>query len=389
MPKLTKTAVDRMTPGTSDAWAWCSELPGFGVRVQPSGRKTYIVRYRTSTGQQRKQTLARCCDMPPDQAREMARKVFAQVAGGADPAANKTAARAAPTVADLADRFLREHAGPFKKARSAKLDEKNIRVHIVPALGSLLVADLSKPDVLSLHGSLAAKPATANQCLALLSKACNLAEDWGWRAPGSNPCRRVRKFPVREREQILAPSDIHRMDRALIELTTERAITRPMADLVRLLLITGCRLTEIMHARREWVDVQRQLLLLPDSKVGQRRIPLSGAAMAIIKAQPASEWLIPGRTAGEPMQSPYGAWRTIKERAGIPTTMRLHDLRHTAGSLGHLAGLSQLQIAEMLGHRQLSTTERYLHGVTGDRAVVAERMGDLMAEAMRPALRAV
>lgn len=389
MARLTKTAVDRMTPGTADTWAWCSELPGFGVRVQPSGRKTFVVRYRTSTGQQRKQTLARCCDMAPDQARELARKVFAQVAAGADPAADRTAARGAPTVADLAARFQREHAGPFKKARSAKLDEKNWRVHIVPALGGVRVADLSKPDVLALHGSLAQKPATANQCLALLSKACNLAEDWGWRQPGSNPCRRVRKFPVREREQILAPAEIHRLERALVELTTERVIARPVADLVRLLLITGCRLTEIMHARREWVDTQRQLLLLPDSKVGQRRIPLSGAAMAIIEAQPAGEWLIPGRTSGEPMRSPYGAWRTIKARAGIPASLRLHDLRHTAGSLGHMAGLSQRQIAEMLGHRQLSTTERYLHGVTGDRAAVAERMGELMAEAMRPALRAV
>jgi integrase len=380
MPKLTKTLVDGLKPGETDQWVWDTEAPGFGVRVQPSGRKTYVARYRTVDGKvQRKMTLARCTDMPPDRARDLARKVFASVAAGEDPAAQRRQDNDAPTVADLERRFTKEHAIPFKKASSRERDDINWRCHILPALGTKRVRDLTKADILKLQGSLSEKPAVANQCVAILSKALNLAEDWEWRAPGTNPCRRLKKYKIPERDLILTPEQIACLDAALTELVNDGAIRPAFAAFVRLLMLTGCRKSEIMEAKRSWVDFERRLLLLPDSKVGQRRIPLSQTAIDIIKALPENEWLIPGRLDGRSMQSPYGTWAIVKARAGLPKALRIHDLRHGFASLGHMAGLTQKQIATALGHRQLSTTERYLHGIVGDQAKVADKMAEVIA----------
>ncbi|WNL63611.1 integrase [Aeromonas phage ST4] len=383
MPKLTKTLVDSCKPSDTDQWIWDSELPGFGIRIQVSGRKTYVARYRTHDRVQRKLTLARCSDMPPDRARDLARKAFATVAEGGDPTKARRVEKDAPTIADLQDRYMNEHAKPFKKATSTRLDDANWRNHILPQLGKKKVKDLKRSDILSLHGSLSEKPATANQVLALLSKALNLCETWEWRPRNSNPCHEVKKYKIRERELILTPVQIKTLNSTLDELLSAGEIREPMVNLVRLLMLTGCRLREIMHAQRDWVDHERQLLLLPDSKVGQRKIALSGPAMDIISGIATSEtWLIPGRYHGQPMDTPYKAWARIKERAGLPTELRIHDLRHTAGSLGHMAGLSQKQIQIMLGHKQMSTTERYLHGATGDDAVIAAKLGSVITGAL-------
>lgn len=376
--KLTKKAVDHAGAASKDVWLWDSELPGFGVRIQPSGRKTYVTRYRTQSGIQRKTTVARCCDMPPEKARELARKTFAAVAEGKDPAAEKQELRNAPTVDELNERYMREHAKPFKKAGSVANDERLWRLHILPTLGTKRIDTVTRADILALHGSLAEKPATANACLALLSKAFNLAELWNWRRDG-NPCRHVKKFKIQERETILAPEQIGELDATLNEMVADDEIPTSMADLVRLLLLTGCRLNEIMSARQNWIDHERKLLLLPDSKVGQRRIALSDAAMAIIKRIPAGDWLIPGKRADEHMKHPHSMFRRIRARANAPINLRPHDLRHTAGSLAHMAGLTQKQVATMLGHRQLSTTERYLHGFAADSARAVDTVGRVIA----------
>lgn len=380
--KLTKTVIDNAQPGEGETWMWDAELPGFGVRIQPSGRKMYAIRYRARGSHvQRKKSFARCSDMPPDRARDLARKMFAQVAEGRDPVAEERKQLAdAKTIADMEERYMREHAKPFKKAGSAELDEKNWRLHILPVLGKTQVKEVSKADILSLHGSLSTTPATANQVLALLSKAFNLAEDWEWRDRNTNPCHKVKKYDIVERELILTLAQIRRMDETLTAMVKANEITQAFANLVRLLLLTGCRLREIMHAKREWVDETRRLLLLPDSKVGQRRIALSPQAMAIIMTIPRnSEWLIPGRVHGKPLITPYRVWDKVKKRAGLPAELRIHDLRHSAGSLGHMAGLSQKEIAIMLGHKQLSTTERYLHGHNGASTTIADKMSNVIA----------
>lgn len=379
MKKLTKTAIEAVTTDKDEIWLPDGDLPGFYARIRPGRRKTYVCRYRNKYGRQRKYTIGRCCDMAPDKARELARKVFAAVAEGKDPAEDKRALMEAPTLLDLKNDYMAKHARPFKKQRSADNDETNWTLHVLPTLGEKTrVAEVTKDDVLKLKAKLADKKATANACIALLSKAMNLAEDWKWRPQNSNPCRRLPKYKINERECILSPEQIGALDRTLDEMVDEKAIPYPMAALVRLWLITGCRNSEIRTAERAWVDFNRQLLLLPDSKVGQRRIPLPDAAIAIIKTLPEGKWLIPGRKAGDHLKSPWDMFKRICKRAGIPLEMRPHDLRHTVGSLGHDNGLSQKQIAQQLGHRQLSTTERYIHGVKSSQAKAAATIAEVI-----------
>jgi len=378
MPKLTKTLVDNTKPTTSEQFVWDSDLPGFGLRVSKAGRKTYIVRYRTRDGIQRKQKLARASDMPPDRARDMARKVFASVAEGLDPLQARYEEKNAPTIEDLKERYMREHAKPFKKPRSQQIDESNWRLHILPVLGSRKAASITKADILTLHGSLSETPGVANQVLALLSKSFNLCEDWDWRPQNSNPCSRVRKYELNERELILEPDQIRKLGHALDELEETYQISQSMACLIRLLMLTGCRLNEIMSAERAWVDRERSMLILPDSKTGRRRIPLSQAALDIIDELPEGKWLIPGRNLGDHLKNPHKVWKRILKHAGLPLETRIHDLRHTAGSLAHDAGLSQKQIQILLGHKQASTTERYLHGRKGDGAKVVDTLAGVI-----------
>lgn len=272
---------------------------------------------------------------------------------------------------------MRLHALPYKKPGSVRHDEMNWRMRILPAIGRKRVEHVTQADVLELHGSLAATPVTANHCRALISHAMTMAIKWGWRT-AANPATGVPRFRIAQRDLVLTPEQLGDMDAALTRLVANGRIRQQHANLFRLLALTGCRLSEIMTARREWVDIERRLLLLPDSKVGQRRVNLPLPALSIIAAMPPNQWLIPGKIAGKPMEAPHPAWIRVKAEAGLPAHTRIHDLRHTAGSLGHRSGLSQRQIADMLGHRNMATTERYLHGFVEDRA----RAVDVVSESI-------
>lgn len=383
--KLTKAYVDSIKAPTDsqDAWHWDTDVPGFAVRAQISGRLTYVVRYRTADGLARKMKLARTCDMHPDKARDMARDVFARVAKGEDPAGARQEARQAPTMTELEAKYTDEHAKPFKKASSQRSDELNWKNHILPAWGSRKVRSITEADVLKLFGKLSDRKSTANQVLALLSKAFNLAEKWGFRDKNTNPCKGVKKFDIAEKELILNPEQIKALNITLLAMTAKGEIRSDFADFIRLLMLTGCRKCEIMHAKASWIDLHQGLLLLPDSKVGQRKIVMSAPALQIAETLVADgrEWLIPGRRGGQPLQTPYRIWKAVKQAAGLPLELRLHDLRHTAGSLAHMAGATQKEIAEMLGHKQLTTTERYLHGAAGSKGRTVSTLGNVITGA--------
>jgi integrase len=388
--KLSKPLIDGLKPAATDPtdlWVWDDELPGFGVRVQPSGAKSYVARYRTLAGVQRKQKLARCSDVTLTGARALARKLFAQVAEGKDPRADKLGERDAPTMTELETKYTAEHASTKKKAASQTADAIMWRLHILPRMGDKRVRDVTEGDVLKLHSDLADKKATANRCVALLSKAFNLAEKWGWREKNTNPCHRFERYTEAKRELILTPEQIGALNRTLDRLTAEGRVAPQLAMLVRLLLVTGCRLREVMHARKAWFDLHRCLLVLPDSKTGERLIPLSPLAVEMAKScgvgeAGGSDWLIPGRTDGQALQNPYRAWALVKAEAGLPAKLRPHDLRHTTGSMMHAAGASQRAIATQLGHNQLATTERYIHGFAADSMKVAGVLGDALHKAM-------
>ncbi|MFM7011750.1 MAG: tyrosine-type recombinase/integrase [Betaproteobacteria bacterium] len=370
--KLTKTAIDAAIAADKDVFLWCNELPRFGVRVARSGRKTYVARYRNEYGQSRMITIARTCDMPPNQARDLARKVFSTVATGVDVSAERQTRRDAPTVHDLYQRYDRERAQPYKKPSTRERDESIWKLHILPRWGTRRVASLTQEDVTALHIALKDKPTTANRALAVLSNSLTFARRWKWYF-ADNPCKGVERFRENRRERILTRDEIARLFAALDEPQTPR----PFALLIRLLLLTGCRLGEIRTARVEWIDWERRLLLLPDSKTGQRRVSLPLAAMELLEVRRGEQWVIQGRLKGTHLQRPYDRWREVCRRANI-RGCRPHDLRHTVGSYAHMAGLTQREIAELLGHRQLITTERYLHGFAGDGVRNVERVANVL-----------
>lgn len=387
MKRLTLTLVQACQPGLKDLFLRDHEVKGLACRVQPSGRKTWVVRYRTRARVQRFMTIGRVSDLTLNDARAKARRIFAAVADGGDPAAEAAAELNAPTVADLAERHIREHAKPFLAPSTARDQEKVWKQHLLPKLGSRRVDGITKADVLAVQAAMAETPARANHAVAILGKAMNLAEDWGWRPQNSNPARRVKKFRLNEREVVLTREQIGELLVTMDTMVAEREMPWSAALWIKLLLLTGCRESEIRTARREWLDLERGLLMLPRTKTGQRRIHLPPTALALILATTGGEWLCPQLDdPASPLKTPRHWWSKLRERLPWLGRVRLHDLRHTVGSLAHRAGLSQREIAAVLGHRQLSTTARYLHGIGGDEARAVALIAEVSGLSAPPAL---
>jgi integrase len=353
MPKLTKRLCEQAPVGLT----WDSELPGFGLRVLATGRRSFVVRYRTAAGTDRLVTLGTLAEFHPDEAREKARDVKRAARDGRDPKQERTAARNAPRLADLRDRLLGEHGEQRRPATRKGYDEA-FRLHILPTLGNLPVADLTDLDILRLRRAMADKPIAFNRVLATLRKGLNLAERWRWRPVHSNPCKWVEPYPENPRERILEPAEVAAIWQAL-----DAPDLMPSARaLFRLLMLTGLRLSEWRLALWSWLDEPRHLLRIPDagSKTGARDVPLADDVMAMLGELPRSSvFILPGLTGG-PMSGHQKVWRRVCSAAGV-AGVRIHDLRHTVGSYAHAAGATQRDIADLLGHRQLSTTERYIN----------------------------
>ncbi len=191
--RLTKTTVEAIPPGSRDAYAWDTTVRGFGVKVTPKGARIYVLKYRAA-GAQRWLTLGRHGEITAEEARTKAAKLRAAIAEGKDPARIRDAAARAPSVNDLADRYLAEHAEPHKKPRSVEEDRRNLTLHVRPDLGACRAVEVTRQDILRLHHKLRATPFAANRVRSLLSKMFELAEEWGIRAEATNPCRRVPKY---------------------------------------------------------------------------------------------------------------------------------------------------------------------------------------------------
>ena len=216
MPKLTKRTVDTLKPYPDrDLVVFDSEVSGFGVRVKSSGRKSYLIQYRNAGGRSRRLTIAGHGRMTADEARDEAKQLLAAAARGQDPAEERHRALRAPTVAQLAALYLERHARPRKKTAIA--DESMLRRYILPAFGARKVEAITRGDVARLHHELGDKPLAANRVLALISVMFNLAESWGLRAPASNPCRHLKRYPERKRERFLNAEEVQRLGAALVE----------------------------------------------------------------------------------------------------------------------------------------------------------------------------
>lgn len=428
--RITKRTVDSLKPGEL---AWDRDVKGFGVRCQRAA-KIYVVKTR-SRGRQRWFTIGKHgSPWTADKARERAKTILGEIASGKDLARIREADKDRHTVKELCERFIVEYAVEHKKASSVITDKMNIDNHILPLLGKLDVADVSRADIdrfkRALSNGKTAKDekrgprarsivrggkGVANRSLALLSKMFNLAERWGWRADGSNPCRHVDHYPENRRERFLSEKEFATLADKLTEAESKWAEADALrnkiqegggivAELkfnlrqfeaesespftvaaIRLLVFTGARLSEILTLQWSHVDFERAMLMLPDSKTGQKVVYLSAPALQVLADIPRMEnnpHVICGDKDGAHLVALQRPWQRIRKRAGLDD-VRLHDLRHSFASVAASGGLSLPMIGKLLGHTQAATTERYAHLAADPLRAANEAIGARIAAVMK------
>ena len=358
---ITECVVDAL-PAGRDTVVWDRALTGFGVRVYPSGAKVYVVQTRGPAGTKRI-TVGRHGVIGAAEARRRAALIIARVRAGDDLAERKVQKPAGPTLAALAERYLREHVAVRCKPSTAAQYRLAIERYIVPALGERAVSEIGRSHVAELQHALRDRPAMANLVIATLSRLIDQAVAWGVVQETTNPCRSAQKYRVRRRERFLTDAEFRRLGSALDELEATGRLSPHAASAIRLLMLTGCRRNEILTLRWEDVHLGAQELRLPDSKTGPRTISLSVEAADVLAALPKvpdNPWVIPGTRPGQRLSSIFEPWSRVRARAGLDD-VRIHDLRHSYASRALALGESLPVIAKLLGHAQIQTTARYTH----------------------------
>ena len=357
IPRITKRSVDAVKAGGTDTVYWDGELTGFGLRVRRSGRKSYVVQTRIA-GKLCWFTIGPHGPLNPDQARARALEILACAKKGIDPRDADARREAEPSMADLGRRFLEEYVPVHCKPSTREEYRRSVRLFVDPVIGGLRVPEVQRKDIAALHHGLRDKPYQANRTLGVLSKMFSLAEVWGWRPDGSNPCRHVKRYKEHKRERFLSPEETERLGQVLRE--AEEEMPSAVAAF-RLLLLTGCRMSEIRDLR--WDYVKDDCIELPDAKTGGRVVPLGPEARAVLSAIPRDEdnpWVIAGRLPGSHLTDLQRPWRRIRKQAGLEG-VRIHDLRHSFASRALALGESLTMIGKLLGHTQVQTTARYAH----------------------------
>jgi integrase len=334
--------------------------PGFGCRVTAAGAKAFILTYRTKAGRDRRPTIGRWPTWSLAAARDEAAKLKRKIGQGEDPLGTIRAGRLAPTMADLCDRFGEEHL-PKKRSATQRDYRRMIEREIIPAIGSIKVADVTFSDVDRLHRRIGRRaPYTANRCVALLSKMFALAIRWQYRA--DNPAKGIERHPEDKRERYLSADELARLGAALAKHNDKAA-----ANIFRLLLLTGARRNEVQSARWPDLDLENGVWTKPAASTKQNRlhrIPLSAPAQLLLadlrKAAAAdAEYLFPGRFGGHRVEL-KADWAAVCRAARIRDA-RIHDLRHSFASVLASSGHGLPVIGALLGHATATTTQRYAH----------------------------
>jgi integrase len=368
MPKLTKRLIEALQPREQDYFVWDEELRRFGVRVLPSARRAFVIQYRIGH-RSRRMNLGEFGVITPDVARARALQALAKISSGIDPLDEKHRAQNAIAVGQLSDLFVDRHIdrNPRLKASTGREYRHALKRYILPAMRNLKVASVTRADVARLHLSMADRPYQANRTLEVISKMFNLAEEWGYRPEGTNPRKGIKKYPERKRERFLSSSELQRIGEVLLDMESERVELSSAIAAVRLLMLTGCRLNEIMTLRWSHVHLRNGELHLPDSKTGKKVVQLGDAAVAVLESIGCisdNPWVIRGKTASGRLTDLQPFWQRVRARAGIKD-VRIHDLRHTYASVGASSGMSLPMLGRLLGHTQVQTTARYAHLAQG------------------------
>jgi integrase len=347
MPKLTQSFIASVKANDTDQWIADSDVPGMYLRIQTSGRKTIVIRYRNQYGRGRKYTVARVQDAPIAQLRDLAREHLLSVRKGSDPAESKRTIKEKPTMAELGAMYLAE-CRVAKKPNTIRLYEYLLRKWIVPSIGKMRAEELTPQHISRMrdtYGSVA--PMSANKAVKLVRALFAFGAERNLCV--GNPATLVKLYSEKRTRKGLSADALRRIIDYLHHPDTNDGFRR----LVLLLMHTGCRVSEIATARTSWL--QGNVLHLPDTKTGARSVTLSDAAMSLVdRRQP--------YLCGRAINHPHDMMRKMRKKIGLHE-FTYHQLRHTYASVAVDAGMSIRDVATLLGHSSMNTTLRYVHSV--------------------------
>ncbi|MGC1467827.1 MAG: tyrosine-type recombinase/integrase [Sphingorhabdus sp.] len=394
MPKINKKAVDTAIPNGRDYVIWDSELPGFGLRVFASGKRSYVLQYR-SLGRSRRYTIGLHGVWTPESARLEAKAQLGRIARGDNPAEEKQLDHQALTVKQLCDLYRADleaglilgKGGRSKKAKTIYTDLGRIKRHIIPLLGTRRVKDLTRADATKLLKDVMAGktrttvktdklrgksivrggPGTASRTLGLFGAILTYAINMG--IIDNNPAHGIRKPKDQVRQRRLTEAEYRTLGRMLAEFSSDHAYSTSV-DIIRLLALTGCRRSEIIGLRWDEVDFEGSCLRLAESKEGYSIRPVGLPVLEILEDRRPyadGEFIFTGQR-----NSPvFGAfphhWDRIFKGSALDG-VTAHVLRHSFASLANDLGFTEVTIAALVGHAKGSVTSKYIH--TLDSALV-------------------
>ncbi len=389
MPKLSKSLIAAINPkGQEEVVVWDSGLAGFGLRAKGSGSKTFVVQYRNRSGRSRRLSIGALSKLTLDEARKEAKRLLGQAATNHDPAEERRLLRKSETMKQLGEVYLKDHCAGRCKPTTMAAHEWLLKKYINPKLGHRKLLDLRPADMAKLHSDLQATPYNANRVLGMLRAMLNCAERWEMIPRGSNPAAVIKPYSERKRERYLSEDELKALLDALDMAEAdgaeaENAIGRYEAAAIRLLIFTGCRVSEIITLKWADVDLAKARITLKQHKTdqyGDKIIPLNKPALEIIKTLPRSDanpYVIVGRMEGEHLINIQKPWRRVRNAAGLED-VRLHDLRHSFASFAVGAGIPLALIGGLLGHRSVQTTARYAHLANGPLKQATHVVGGLL-----------
>lgn len=359
--KLTKRVVEGLEADpTKRIEVWDTEVTGFYVRVYPTGKKTYFLQFRNKNRESRKVKIGVHGSITTELAREQAVKLSLEIAAGVDPSIKLVVKDdRVHTIAELGEKYLSLHAQSNKAPKSIKEDTAILKNIILKRFAEMTAESITTLDLQTLHADLQKIPYRANRTRALLHKMFKLAIQWGWRL--DNPVSGVSKYKEFKRHRWLDDEEVKRLFSVL-----DTYHSQNVANIIRLLLLTGARYNEVVSATWDQFDLDKGTWTKPAHSTKQRdmhHVPLSSAVIGLLKDmkdEAESHFLFPGKVPNKPLKDIKKAWHTIRTRADFPD-VRIHDLRHTHASHLVSSGLSLSIVGKLLGHTQASTTQRYAH----------------------------
>ncbi|HAT50873.1 MAG: tyrosine-type recombinase/integrase [Nitrospirae bacterium] len=397
--KISKRLVDSLAPSSTELFVWDTDVKGFGLKLTPTGKRVYLLQYRSS-GRLRRYTIGtHGSPWTPEAARQEAGRLLGLIAMGKDPSEQKAQAKAMPTMAELCDIYLAEGTAA-KKASTLAIDRGRITRHIVPLLGRKRVDQITRADIQRFMIAVAeGKTATdektgpkgraivtggkgtATRCMGFLGGILAFAVERGYRT--DNPVHGVKKYPEQRRERFLTADELTRLGEALQQ--SEQEGVNPFAvNALRLLLLSGMRRGEVLTLQWSHVDFEQGCLRLPDSKTGAKIVHIGAAAFELLARLPRIEgnpYCFPGAVEGQSLVGLPKIWRKIRDRAGLPD-VRIHDTRHGFASIGVISGMGLPVVGALLGHKTPSVTARYAHLSADPLKLAADRISGQIAAAL-------